>query len=237
MVVSSRAIVAVGLGLAGVGLLAGSSFGQGPAQDPAARKAASQGQTQPGTKPPPPAAAVFGTVDVEAVLKGYDKFKAQQEEFNAAAKAKHGELMKIKAEAQSEAEKLPKLTPNSVDAKKVEDRLTALKAQFEAGRESAEREFALRQAEMLATMYREVQDMVRRIAEYKGMTYVVQVSNEQVSGTDPNSVMVAMARTVVYADPRNDITRDVIHNLNVAYQRAGGVAPRAAAAGTRPAGN
>ncbi len=184
---------------------------------------------------PKPVAAVFGTVDVEAVFKNYDKVKTQQEEFKAAALAKQNELMKIQAEAQEEANKLQKLTPGGVDSKKSEDRLTQLKAQLEAGREQAQRDFALRESEMLATLYKEVQDMVRRIAEYRGMTYVVQVSNEPVSGSNPNSVMAAMAKTVVYADPRNDITKDVVYNLNRAYQAAGGTAPRAASA--RPAGN
>ena len=144
---------------------------------------------------------VIGTVDIEAVFKGYDKVKAQQEEFKAAAMAKHNELMKFQTEAQEEAQKLSKLTPNSVDAKKCEDRITQLKAQLEAGREQAQRDFALRESEMLATLYKEVQEMVGLIAQYKKMTYIVQVSNEPVSGSNPNSVMAAMAKTVVYADP------------------------------------
>lgn len=135
---------------------------------------------------------------------------------------------------------LSKMTPGSVDAKKIEDRITQLKAQIEAGREQAQRDFALRESEMLAALYKEVQDMVARIAEYKGMNYVVQVSNEPISGTNPNSVMAAMAKTVVYSDPRNDITKDVIYNLNKRYAAAGGVAPKAtssAPAAGSPAGN
>ena len=80
---------------------------------------------------------------------------------------------------------LAKLTPGSVDSKKLEDRITELKAQLEAGREQAEREFALREAEMLATLYKEIQAMVGRVAKYKGMTYVVQVSNEPITGVEP----------------------------------------------------
>ena len=131
------------------------------------------------------------------------------------------------------------MTPNSVDSKKIEDHLTELKGQLEAKRDNAQRDFAAKQADMLSNVYREVQDMVRRIAQYRGMTYVVQTSNEAPSASDPQSVMAAMAKTVVYADPRNDITKDVVHNLNLAYKAAGGVAPRAAAppAGVTPAGN
>jgi Skp family chaperone for outer membrane proteins len=94
---------------------------------------------------------------------------------------------------------------------------------------------------MLATLYKEVQEMVSRIAQYRGMTYIVQVSNEPISGSNPNSVMAAMAKTVVYADARNDITKDVVYNLNKRYKAAGGVAPKAsttpAPAAAAPAGN
>jgi outer membrane protein len=225
MVVSSRAVVAVAVGL---GLAVGPALGQ--QQDNAVRKTTSQSSA-----PKPPAPAVFGTVDIDAVFKGYDKVKASSDEFKAAALARKQELMKLLNEAQQENEMLSKLTPGSVDAKKHEDKLTALKAQHEANREQAEREFALREAEALATLYKEIQQMVGAVAKTRGMTYVIKVSNEPISGSNPNSVMAAMAKTVVYADARNDITNDVVFWLNRNYKAAGGVKPKAAA--TAPSGN
>jgi len=238
MVVSSRAIVAVGLGLVGVVCLVGPSFGQ--QQDGAVRKTNAQTAAPAAarTKPQPPAPAIIGTVDIEAVFKNYDKVKAQQEEFKAAAMEKQKELLKLQTEAQEEASKLQKLTPGSMDAKKIEDRLTQLKAQMEAGREQAQRDFALRESDMLATLYKEVQATVAQVAEYRGMTYIVQVSNEPVSGSNPNSVMAAMAKTVVYASPANDVTQTVYLTLNQRYRAAGGVVPKATSSATpRPAGN
>ncbi|GAC1468854.1 MAG: hypothetical protein NVSMB9_11960 [Isosphaeraceae bacterium] len=241
MVVSCRAIVVAGLALAGIASLVGPTSGQ-QSQDNTVRKAASQGNG--GAVPKPPVPPVFGTVDIEVIFKSYDKVKAQQEEFKAAALAKHNELMKLQTEGQEVAAQLSKFTPNSVDAKKSEDRISQLKAQLEAGREQAQREFALRESEMLATLYKEVQAMVAAMAKYRGMTYVVQVTNEPISGSNPNSVMAAMAKTVVYADPSNDITKDVIHNLNIRYKAAGGTAPKASASASAssttspgPAGN
>lgn len=239
MVVSSRAFVAACFALAVVGLSGVRSMAQQP--DGAVRKTGTQGSAAPAAKSAAPAPAIFGTVDIEAVFKSYDKVKAQQEEFKAAAMAKHNELLKLQTEGQEEAGKLQKLTPGSVDAKKVEDRITQVKAQLEAGRENAQRDFALRESEMLATLYKEVQEMVGAIARYKGLNYVIQVSNEPISGSNPNSVMAAMAKPVVYSDNKNDITKDVVHNLNIRYKAAGGVTPKAAAgtpaAASTPAGN
>lgn len=232
MTITSRATSALGIGLIAAGIFAIPALGQAPGGDPGVRKAGTQpaAATAPAAAAPAvpkPVAAVFGTIDMELIFKNADKVKALQEEFKAAAMAKQNELVKIQTELQEEAQKLQKMTPNSIDAKKIEDRMTQLKAQFEAGREQAQRDFALRESEMLATLYREIQDMVRRIAVYRGMTYIVQTSNEPLSGSNPNSVMAAMAKTVVYADPSNDITDMVIYNLNRAYKAAGGTPPKA----------
>jgi Skp family chaperone for outer membrane proteins len=226
MVVSTRAIAAVGLGVVGMAVLVGPSLGQ-QSQDPAIKKAASQA-----TAPRPPAPATVGSVDIAAVFKGYDKVKVNSEEFKSAVMAKKGELMKFMSEAQQESEMLAKMTPGSVDFKKHEDRITQLKAQHEASREQYEREFTMREAEMLATLYKEIQAMVGRIAQYKGMTYIVRVSNDPVTGANPNSAMMAIERTIVYADPRNDITNDVVYNLNLAYKAAGGTPPKPSTPGS-----
>ena len=221
MVISSRAIVAMGLCTAGLGLLVGPSLGQQP--DGGVRRTANSTSTAAPTAPVPP---VIGTIDLDAVFKNYEKVKVSSEEFQAAALARKNDLMKIQAEAQQEAEMLAKLTPGTDDFKKHENKVTELKARYEAGREQAERDFASREAEAMATLYKEIQAMVARVAQWRKMTYVVKVSNQPISGGNPNSVMAAMANTMVYADPRNDITNDVVYNLNRMYKATGGPAPQ-----------
>lgn len=222
MVVSSRAIVASSLALLGAAVLAGPTFGQ--QRDAGVRKAA----TTAAPAPTAPSPATFGTIDMSEVFKNYDKVKVTGEEFRAAVMARRNDLMKLMTEMQHESEELAKMTPNSLDYKKREDHITQLKAQSEAGREQAEREFNLKEAEMLATLYKEIQSMVARIAKWKKITYVLRVSNEPVTGSDPNSAMRAIERTVVYADAGNDITKEVIHYLNTEYKQAGGPAPKPA---------
>ena len=231
MVISSRAIVAVGLSVVGLALLVGPSLGQ--QQDGGVRRTASPSTATPAA----PITPVIGTIDMDAVFKNYDKVKVSSEEFKAAALARKGELQKIQADAQQEAEILAKLTPGTEDFKKHENRVTELKAKFEAGREQAERDFAAREAEAMATLYKEVQAMVARIAQWRKMTYIVKVSNQPISGSNPNSVMAAMANTVVYADARNDITNDVVYNLNRIYKATGGATVKGSSATAPPAGN
>lgn len=226
MSVSSRGIVAVGLGMMGVAFLVGPSLGQ---QEQATRGTAPAGSAAQ-IPPPAPVAPVIGTVDVEQVFRSYEKVKATNQEFSAAMMARKNDLMKIMAQAQTEAEFLAKLEPGSDDYKQHENRVTELKAKHEASREQAEREFALRQAESMATLYKEIQQMVAKIAVWRKMNYVVKVSNQPITGTDPNTVMSAISSTMVYADTRNDITNDVIYNLNRFYK-----ASTVPATGSRPA--
>jgi outer membrane protein len=229
MVVSTRAIAAVVLGGLGVAFLVGPSLAQ-PPQDAAVRKAATQA-----TAPKPPAPATIGCVDMGAVFKGYDKVKVTGDEFKGAVLSKQNELVKLQSEAQQEQDTLAKLTPGSIDHKKHEDRISELKAKYEASREQYQREFALREAETLATLYKEIQSMVGRIAQFRGMTYVVRVSNDPVNGSNPNSPLMAIERTIVYADPRNDITNDVIFNLNREYKALGGTTPKPSSGNAAPA--
>ncbi|MHC5539953.1 OmpH/Skp family outer membrane protein [Singulisphaera rosea] len=237
MVVSSRAIVTLGLGLAGFGMLASPSFGQQP--DTAFRKT-NRMAAAPATPSAVPSAPVIGTIDMSAVFKGYDKVKVLSEEFRAAVKAKEAEMMGLMQQMQKESEMLAKLTPGSIDFKKGENKITELKAKGEADRENAQRDFTIKEAEMMATVYKEIQNMVNAVARSKKMTYVLRVSNEPITSSDPRSALMAVERSVVFYDPANDITTLVVGHLNRVYKAAGGVAPKpgsAAAAPTSPRGN
>ena len=233
MVVSTRGILAIGLGLVGLTLMVGPSLAQ---QDGAVRKTTGPAGGATPTAPIPP---LIGTVDMDAVFKSYEKFKMSNKEFQAAVMSRQNDLMKIKSQGEEEAQMLSKLTPGTADFKKHEDLLTELKARAAAGREQAQREFQLRESENVATIYKEVQLMVTAIAQWRKMNYVVRVTNIQPTGTDPNSVMAALQNTIIYADPRNDITNDVIYNLNRRYKAtaapASGGTNAPAAAAPQPA--
>jgi Skp family chaperone for outer membrane proteins len=231
MVASSRGILAIGLGLTGLAILVAPTLGQPQQKDGAVRKAAAPTAS---TKWPTPIAPVIGTVDLELVFKSYHKVAQSNKEYSAALMARKNELLKIMSEAQEESQLLSKLAPGTEDYRKHENKVTQLKAQHEAGREQAEREFALRQAEAMATLYKEIQEMVKMLAKERNMNYVVKVSSQPITGTDPNSVMAAISSTMVYADPRNDLTKDVIHNLNRFYNQTAVPAARSAGAGSAP---
>jgi Skp family chaperone for outer membrane proteins len=122
------------------------------------------------------------------------------------------------------------LDPNGNDFKSKEAKLTELKAELEAKKEQSQVEFARREAEALGTIYKEIQEMTALVARHYGYNYIVRVNNEPLSAADPNVVLSAINRPVVYADPKSDITEMVLLNLNTRYDRltaAGAASPGA----------
>lgn len=201
-------------------------------QDRGVQRTASNtaGAASAANAPAAPVAAVFGSIDMDAVFKNYEKVKVSQEEMQAKALAKQNELQKLVADMKAVAEKQQSLAPTSPEFKKFDQQLTQMKIQGQAAQEQIQKELTEMEASALASLYREIQSMVARVATWRGMTYVVKVSNEPLSATDPNGVMAAMSRTVVFSDPRNDITQQVVQYLNVEYRKTAGTAARPAAA-------
>jgi outer membrane protein len=227
----------------GVAGLVAPSMGQ-QAQDGNVRPAAANntgGAAAQPTAPKPAPAAVIGTIDLEHVMRNYDKFKVGREALEAEAIARQNELMKIGNELNGEMEKLRKVAPGSLDQKKFEERISELKAKGQATKEQASMELQRKEAEVMAASYTEIQRMTEGVAKQRGMNIVIQGSTTAPTATDPKSIEVALFRTVVVADAKLDLTNDVTYWLNHYYKESGGPAPRnrdadpAAAAAPAPA--
>lgn len=195
------------------------------------RTASNTGGTAAATSngPTPGLPAVIGTIDMDSVFKNYEKVKVSSDDIAAKAMAKQNELQKLVADMKTLAEKQASLSPSSPEFKKLDQQLTQMKITGEAAQESARKELAQVEAEALSALYREIQSMTARVAAWRGMNYVVKVSNEQPSSADPQAVMAILSRTVVYSDPRNDITQQVVQFLNQEYRKVAAAQPRPAA--------
>jgi len=224
MPMSTRAALAAALSLAGVACLVARSAGQ---QDGEVRKANS-----PAT-PKAVAPATIGTLDLDTVLNGYEKFKAVTEKFKADVMKEQEKLAQLMGEGKQAQEEMARFKPDSAEFKKYNDRVADIRAKLEANREKLQGEFAMRQAEFHAQIYNEIQRMATAVAKKRGMNYVFRINSEPVSGLDPQMVMAGMARGVLYSEPSADITNEVILYLNHNYKLAsgGGATPKAAAAG------
>jgi len=115
---------------------------------------------------------------------------------------------------------LEQLAPGSRDFIGLQGRIAALKNQYETERETLEREANRRRTQTTAALYQEIQDVITSVAKTKGLSYVVKVAPGPQPDSEPDEVMTALNHSVVYADPRNDLTEEVIHDLNRGFQAA-----------------
>ncbi len=225
MRISTRAALAIGLGLTGVAGLVAPTMGQ-QAQDANVRPAASNGTGAQPAAPKPAPAAVIGTIDMEQILKNYDGFKVGMEAIEAEGMARQNELMKLGNELNGEMEKLRRLSPGSPDQSKVEQKISELKAKGQATKEQAQMDLARKEAELFATTYNEIQRMAQGVASQRGMNMVVQGSTTPPTASNPKSLEMAMFRTVIVADSKLDLSGDVIYWLNYYYKKSGRPAPK-----------
>jgi outer membrane protein len=219
MTMSSRAAIALGLGLAAV--LSSSTVSHAQT-DAAVRKT----NTSATAAAPIPQAKI-GAIDVEKVLKDYKKVKTSSEAIRAEVAAKQMQLSKLYQQGQALAKELEALEPESADAREHKNKMKQLQIQLEADKASAQEEFARKESEALSELYKEIQAMAAAVAHAKGLNFIVRISNEPVTASEPNSVMAAMARSIVYADPQVDITDFVIYHLNKNYDAANAGKPAA----------
>jgi outer membrane protein len=194
--------------------------------------------------------ARIGAIDVERVLKEYKKVQISSEAIRAEVSVREMQLRKLAEEGQKLMKELDALEPDSADARDRKNKMKQLQIQMESDKATAQEDFAMKESEALAELYKEIQQMTEAVAKQRHLTFVVRISNEPVTASEPNSVMSAMSRSIVYADPKTEITDAVIYYLNQRFDQANAGKPAAktaakpaaapaanAAAPTAPRGN
>lgn len=229
MAISTRATLAMGFGLLSAAGLVSATYGQ--QGDGAVRKAAGNGAataTAPAATFPK---ASIATIDLEAVIRGYEKAKFQIDQLTAERMAKAAQLQAIYGEAKQLVKEMETLQQGSKDIKEREAKLTEMKLKLQSGEENLKREQQAKYVEILSNSYKEAQDMTRRYAGGRGITCVLKNNAEPFKTTDPESAMAAMSQPVMYIDATLDITRHVLHNLNKEYVESGGAVVKTPAVG------
>lgn len=238
MKTTNRALVVAGLGLGAlVGLVARPSLGQ---SDKDVKRSAAPAANGQGQRAPAPAltAAIVGSLDMERAIQDYEKYKESSAKFQADALKSQGDLQQLLTEAKGYADQAERFKPGTPEFTKLSDRITEVKAKYAAEKEKLQAQFTLQESSSVADIYNDVRRMTEAVAKQKGMTFVVQVGKaEQLTGENPNEVMAAIGRNVVYYNPGTDITSDVVYALNYYYKKGKEANGTPAAPAAAPASN
>lgn len=160
-----------------------------------------------------------GLIDMAFLFSKYSKFealradlKAEIESADASLKARLEKIKGLQAEMKD-------LVPSSKDYTDREKQITELAAAAEAERKNLQRKFMREETKIYQTCYREVLDAVNKYAGIYKYTLIIRYSRDEAAeGDDPQKVMQALQRQVVFNRPEDDITDSVLRYLNREYK-------------------
>jgi RNA polymerase sigma factor (sigma-70 family) len=167
-------------------------------------------------------AAAIGSIDMDAVLKRYAKVQRSQEKVSAAREDARERLAKLEAEIWRDAGLSERRVPNRTDYRAAED----LNGRIQKEREAAEREISQLHARESAGLLEDIQEVVADVAKARGLDYVIKVEARPRPDASDFEVITAFKRSVLYANRGNDVTEEVIRELNRRFAAAGEKSPR-----------
>ncbi len=160
-----------------------------------------------------------GLIDMAFLFSKYSKFdalrgdlKAEIETADAALKGRLEKIKTLQAEMRD-------LVPSSQEFTDREKKITEMAAAAEAERKNLQRKFMREETKIYQQVYREVLDAVNKYAAVYKYTLIIRYSRDEPSADDdPQKVMAALQRQVVFNRPQDDITDKVLKFLNTQYQ-------------------
>jgi Skp family chaperone for outer membrane proteins len=170
------------------------------------------------------AGAVIGSIDMDAVFRQYIKVRRSKERLDAMLNDAREHLAKLKEDAKAIHAKMQRFSPGSSNYDALQDRLRTVNGDMERQREKYNRDLELANARDMAELYENARDVIAAVARTRGLDYVIkaEAKPELRADADPNQVLAAVNRSVLYANPRNDITEEVVRELNRRFQAGGG---------------
>jgi RNA polymerase sigma factor (sigma-70 family) len=166
-------------------------------------------------------AAAIGSIDIDAVFKKYAKFDKLDKQLRAEIEVEQGRLTKLRADAEELASRMQRLAPGSQAYLDAEEKLSTVRKRYGRDAEELQQEFTRRKARQSAALLGEFREVTASVARAKGFDYVVESEARLAPDADEMQVVAAWKRSVLYANPRNDITEEVIRELNRRYEAAG----------------
>lgn len=164
-----------------------------------------------------PAVAQQGTnvcvIDMAAVFKSHNRFNSQMEDVKNDIKAFEEVYRGKTKELEALAEQMKLSKPGSPDYKAKESQLASMNADLQVQVQLKRKEFLEREARVRYNAYQEVVNKVAQFSNQHGIQLVIRFSRDEIDPTNPQSVQMGWARTIVFHKER-DITDFIVKEIN-----------------------
>ncbi len=158
-----------------------------------------------------------GLIDMAHLFTNYQKFKDMREELKGEIEAKEAGIKADVEKLKAMVEQLKTFNPGSDQAIEFEKKITSAQAKIEADKQTAKRELGRQESKIYQAVYGEVTDAVALYAKHYNYTLILRFTREEEIGDEPQKVMQALQRQVIYNRPEDDITQKVLAYLNKEY--------------------
>ncbi len=162
----------------------------------------------------------IGVVDVGYIFKNHPTMKSRIETIDAQIKSAEEAINGRREVVLKEIEKLRSLREDTVDYKQGEEKIAKMEAELKLEFMRKEKEFGEAKATIIYDAYRQVESIVKAIAEYNQIEIVLRYSKEEMDPKKPASVTGGINRDIVYFKGNIDLTDGVLSLLSQPQQTA-----------------
>ena len=154
-------------------------------------------------------------IDVDKVFKDYDKFKTLRDAWQTEIQDREKQLRAVDEMIRSKMEQRNSLKGQQ-DRDRIELEINELSFKGKKMKRDYEVDMARKQADMMATVYKEMSDVLEKACKEHGIHLVIRANENSIQNgvDDPRKTMATLQRQVVYHDPNLDLTDYVTKKLN-----------------------
>lgn len=146
-------------------------------------------------------------VECKSYKATIDKMKAETPEIEAKFKADYEEMKNM-------ANLLKELPRSSDDYRRLQTQLETKDAALKQRQAEARKDFETRITDVQFKLHQQIEKISRKLCAQHGVGILLRANTTSVDAKDPAQVLRAINNTIVVADPRLDLTDEVLAELN-----------------------
>lgn len=163
---------------------------------------------------PASAAGKVAVIDIAKIFREHQGIKYQIEQVNATMKEYETAIQAKQDEIRQAAGALKQYKVGTPEYAAQEEKIAEMDSKLRLDATRHKKELADREAKIYFENYQTISDIVRQIAEYNQISLVLRYNSEQMDLENPDTVLRAVMKNVVYNDARIDLTDTVMKVLD-----------------------
>ena len=155
-----------------------------------------------------------GIVDIGLIFKSHPKFSQQLGSLKQEAETFQQGAVQSQKQLVQKAEVLKQYKPGSDEFKNAETSLAQQSAAMEVEQRDKMRALMVKEAQLHFATYTEVNDIISQLCEAQGIQLVLRYNSQEMDIKNPATVMQRVNGSVIYHNPGNDITQQIIGRIS-----------------------